>query len=398
MLNPNQLVTALACAVLSIAVEATAASESPQAVAAQGEPFQAEIVSVDADWQVTFGPDQARRTVSAAELAWWGHFHETLHRQQVVLVDGGLLAADSLEVGKDALAVDSQLFGLIRLPLGFVAGAVLVPPADRHQRDLLLDRVVSDSGNSDRLLLTNGDELTGRIEQVRDDTLRLATDLGAIEVELYRIRALILDPSLRKRPEREGLRAMVGLRDGSRLVADRLIVDDQSLAISVLGGITSSTAKSELAALQPFGGEVTYLSDMEPAGQRHVPYLELSWPPYRADRNVTGGLLRAGGHLYLKGLGVHSASRLTYELSGAYRRFQAELAIDDDANGGGSVRFRVYLDGQPKYTSPVIRGGMELVPVTVDVTAAKRLDLIVDYADRADVLDRADWLNARLVR
>ena len=36
--------------------------------------------------------------------------------------------------------------------------------------------------------------------------------------------------------------------------------------------------------------------------------------------------------------------------------------------------------------------------ISVDNDGAKRLDLVVDFADRADELDHANWLNARLVR
>jgi hypothetical protein len=94
---------------------------------------------------------------------------------------------------------------------------------------------------------------------------------------------------------------------------------------------------------------------------------------------------------------MHSASRLSYALTKPYRRFQAELAIDDQA-GGGSVGFRVFVDGQVRHASPIVRGGQPPVPVSVDIADAKRIDLVVDFADRADELDHADWLNARLVR
>ena len=79
-------------------------------------------------------------------------------------------------------------------------------------------------------------------------------------------------------------------------------------------------------------------------------------------------------------------------------RFQAELGIDDSTGGRGSVQFRVLVDGQERFASPIIRGGNPPVPVSVDVAGAKKLELVVDYADRADVLDHADWLNARLTK
>ena len=123
----------------------------------------------------------------------------------------------------------------------------------------------------------------------------------------------------------------------------------------------------------------------------------MKWP-YRADRNVTGGQLRCGGRLYVKGLGVHSAARLSYKLDRPWGRFQSEIGIDDSTAGGGSAGFRVFVNGKLKYTSPAVRGGTPPRAVSVDLAGAKQLDLVVDYGEAGDVLDHADWLNARLVR
>ena len=96
----------------------------------------------------------------------------------------------------------------------------------------------------------------------------------------------------------------------------------------------------------------------------------LAWP-YRPDRSVSGGLLRAGGRVYLKGLGVHSAAQLTYASDKPYWRFQAELAIDDETAGRGSVVFRVAVDDQVRYTSPIIRGGQAPTAISVDLSGAR---------------------------
>ncbi len=93
---------------------------------------------------------------------------------------------------------------------------------------------------------------------------------------------------------------------------------------------------------------------------------------------------------------------MTYDLERPASRLEATLAIDDRAGAGGSVVFRVFVDtgsGQwePKFTSPTIRGGDPPLPITVDVTKAKRISLLVEFADRGDQLDYADWLDARLI-
>ena len=77
------------------------------------------------------------------------------------------------------------------------------------------------------------------------------------------------------------------------------------------------------------------------------------------------------------------------------------MAVDQRAGRSGSVEFRVYLqdsNGQwsRAYESDVVRGGDPLVPMRVNVRGAHGVALIVDFADRADEWDHANWLNARL--
>jgi hypothetical protein len=374
------------------------ASGSPRAVPVDGAPFPAELTAAGPDWQLQFSSGQQQRTLSAAELVRWGSCAEAVRGPIVVLADGGLLVADVLGTERERLKVDSGVFGRIDLPLDGLAGVAFDPPAPRRRRDLLLDRIARAAGESDRLLLSNGDELSGLIEAVGDRTVRLGTGDRPLEIETSRIAAMIFNPLLKQQPASQGLRAWVGLADGSRLLAARLVADSASIQITVAGGQTWKTSPRELVFVQPLGGRVTYLSDLPPAEDRQVPYLSLAWP-YQADRNVSGGRLRCGGRLYLKGLGVHSQSRLTYQLNKPYQRFQAEVGIDDSTSGGGSVQFRVLVDGRQKYISEkIVRGGMAPVPISVDLDGAKQLELIVDYADRADVLDHADWLDARLVQ
>lgn len=376
----------------------SSAAELPRVVPVDGQPFSGQLTAVDAAWRVMFAVDGQSRTLPAADLLVWGKCPEVARRPLVVLADGGLLVADVHQMDKDHLQVDCDLFGSVKLPLELLAGVVFQTPTERRRCDRLLDRIGSASGDADRLILANDDELSGRVKAIQKGVLQFRTDAGPLPVEIRRARALIFNPSLVSRPAIKGRRAWTGFADGSRLVATQLVVDERSLKINVPGGLAWTTTARQLTWLAPQGaGRVVYLSDLKPDSDRHVPFLELSWP-YRMDRSVSGEWLRSGGRLYLKGIGVHSASRLTYLLSEPYRRFQAELGIDDETAGRGSVRFRVFLDGSMKYESPMVTGGMPPVPVSLDVTGVKRLDLIVDYADRADEMDRADWLNARLVR
>jgi len=372
-------------------------AEPAETVPVEGDRFRSRLVAVDASWQLTLETDGARRTMPAAELVRWGACRSTPEGPLVVLGDGSVLSAEVLRFDKKTVVAEATLLGPLTLAAERVAGAVFFSPHDQRRRDALVDRLLDTAGDADRALLANGDVLEGTLSEVTEEAILVQTEVGAVRLERNRLLGIVFNPSLRRIARPEGLHAWVGLGDGSRLLVTRMALGAKTLQVTMDGGAEGKTEAEELVFLQPLGGRVTYLSDLEAAGYRQIPYLDLGWP-YRKDRNVTGGMLRAEGRLYLKGLGVHSAARLSYALDGAYRRFEAELALDDAGAGGGSVRFRVYVDGRRRHASPTIRPGHAPKSISVDLSGAKRLDLLVDYADRAAVLDRADWLEARLVR
>ena len=274
---------------------------------------------------------------------------------------------------------------------------------------------------SDQLLLDNGDELHGTLEGIANDNVSFHTDVGAVNVEVGRIRAILLSSAASEtRIASSGMQAWVGFRDGSRLVVDRLQIAAAKFEVTAMGQAFRGAASS-IVFLQPVGGRAVYLSDVAPLEHHQRPFLDsagghaakaIRWP-CRNDRNVAGGRLRCNGRVYLKGIGVHSAAQLVYDISprplregqgvsavdgraASPTRFEAEIAIDDLTAGQGSVQFRVSVDGQQKYASPIVRGGHAPLPVSVDIRGGKRLELTVDYADNADVQDHANWLNARV--
>ena len=362
----------------------------------EGRPFSGELISIDAKGQIIFQTAAQKRQLPMADLVAWGACPEPKRTPILVLADGGLLAADVLSSDKEILAADSELFGRLKIPWDRLAGIVFRLPPVLKDRDALFDRIARAEGESDRLLLDNGDELAGLLEKIEEDAVKLKTSVGVLDVELGRVTAIVFNPALRHKMPSDSARTWLGFNDGSRLLATNVRLDSSALQLTIFGQ-TWTTATKHLVFLQPISGRAVYISDLKPGEYRFVPFLDLTWP-YRLDRGVTGTWLRAGGILYLKGIGLHSAARLAYNLDQPYKRFQAELAVDDSATGGGSVRFRVFVDGQEKFTSETIRGGMKPVPISIDLTGAKQLDLVVDYADRADVLDHADWLNARLIK
>jgi hypothetical protein len=403
------------------------------AILASGKTLVGQLVAADAEGRLTFRVAGERastnETVPAAQLVRWGQFVESGQGAQVLLADGGLLVAQLAAIDAGRLKVKSDLFGDVTLPAGTALAVLVHPPADAHRRDQLISRLLTgdrrpnpdqadgdrppadaapggEKNDLDQVFLDNGDELLGTVAAWHDEVLSVDADAGRVILDAPQVTAIrfrhqpIAGPAPPARPV-----LVVGWRDGSRLWAAALVADARQARLTLAppspAGVTLAAETGAITALQTFGGQAVYLSDLPAVSYKHIPFLELAWP-YQADHNVAGDLLRTGGKLFLKGLGMHSASRLTYDLDRPASRLEAALAIDDRAGGRGSVVFRVFVDTgdghwEPKFTSPIVRGGDAPLPIAVDVAGAKRVSLLVEFADRGDQLDFADWLDARLL-
>jgi hypothetical protein len=377
----------------------------PEAVPVDGSPFKARLIGIDANWGLTFegATESAKpKQMAAGDLCWWGRFVEPRGQTQILLVDGTLIAADVADMNKERALLDWNAGGSVKLPLEIVAGIVFHPPADPQSADALLAKLPAAGGDADRLLLVNGDSIGGELLSLADDTVHIRTAAGELKVRTDKIAAVAMNSALAAKPHLASARAWLGLGDGSRLLVSSLVLDGAKAQATLAAGPQIALSAEDLCALQPLGGRTVYLSDLKPASYQYIPLLDLTWP-YHADRNVLGTQLRAAGRLYAKGLGMHSASRLTYLLDKPYRVFAAETAIDDQTAGHGSVVFRVYTDDgsgkwQLKYDGPIIRAGAVPLPISVDLTGAKRLSLLVNFGDQGDVQGHADWLDARLLK
>lgn len=348
-------------------------------------------------------------TVAPRALVAWGAPKEHGRSAHVVLVDGGILAVESFTTDAEYLQCTSPGLGARKFALPQVRGVVFATGGSRAARQRYFEAVLRGAAehaapaDRDRLVTTGDDELTGTVTSIDFRGVALETSLGPIVVELAKAACLVFNPALAApAPEKPGVRTLVGLHDGSLLACSAIAEENDRVQLKLANTEEPADAppwhvgRSEVFFLQTLGGDAVYLSDLEASGYRHVPYLERTWD-YGVDRSVGGGPLRVGGKRYLKGLGMHSTSRLSFSLPDGMRRFAASLALDDDADGRGSVTFRVFVDKEERYRSDVVRGGQAPVPVEVDVAGGSQLSLIVDFADHGDEQDHADWLNARLV-
>jgi hypothetical protein len=200
------------------------------------------------------------------------------------------------------------------------------------------------------------------------------------------------------------------IRDGEKLVWQTVSgLKLETLPPFLVSEIASYNPWSAVSYYRPVGKQLLFLHDVKPTQYRYVPiFKSVSDKPiargYGLGRNAVGGTLRVAGKLYLAGVGMVSVSRLTFDIPAGYTRFRSDVGIDSRAAEQGSVSVHVLLQGkqgsewQTAYDSPVVRGGDDLRSIDVPLGDARRLSLVVDMADRADILDYANWVNARFVK
>lgn len=348
------------------------------------------------------------------QIVCWGWWRESARGPQIVLKDGSVLVGDPTAMRAADIAVTTALFGELMLPRESVAGVIFRPPTDVIERDRVLRDLIGVRRARNSVWMFNGDELDGIA--VSDGGTPPGALLTTLHVgqsntvaEIENVVAVACPWTDLRSPSDSPAALWIGLRDGTRLAVLQLASADGRVNLRLRSGefVTALASQfwPQVTWVQPAASRFTFLSDQPTAGFKHIPLLSTNWN-LGVDRNVLGTGLRSAGRNYAKGLGMHSAARSAYNLGRRFRSFEADIALDDAAQARGSVVFRVFLDrapaGEPPqwkldYESPGIRGGAPPIPIRVDVSDAERLALVVDFAERGDECDYANWLLARLV-
>ena len=289
--------------------------------------------------------------------------------------------------------------GPTRLPLTAVTLVWLAAPdgadSERFRRQLLTQR-----RRRDTVLLRNGDVLEGVLARLDGKELVIEVGRKKVAVALGRVAVVALSSDIAANLRPRGPHARLVLNDGTRLLLKEAACADGE----TLTGLSAFSAAvrlplTQVAALDYRQGRAIYLSDLKPARYDFTPYLGVRWPLV-IDGSVAGHDLRVGGGVYDKGLGMHSASRVSYSLPPGCQRFEALVGLDDRSGRQGSVGLRVLVDGKERELG--LKGDLTRsrgpVRLRLDVSGARELTLAVDFGAGGDVADHVNWAEARLVR
>ena len=310
-------------------------------------------------------------------------------------IDGGRFVGRQSGLEGSKIRWDVDQIGPVEVPLDRVLGVLRGPLDDAPLRAPVAE---------DEILLKNGDTVRGTITAVDDKGFTITPAAGdPVVLSGDVIVRVIFAPPAQGRPARQAAGFTVRLVNGVVLpCADVQLggaseVSGQILRVSPAGGGGERNVSLEsVVAIEHTGGRVRWLTDRTPLEAVATAFFGPAHQ-HRIGRNVTGGLIRAGGATYERGIGVHSHSRITYAIEPADRSFRTQYAVDNELPYA-DVDVRVLVDGKTVHEQKSLRSGILSPVIQADLRGAKTLTLEVDFGNNYDVQDRLNWIEPAIVR
>ncbi|WP_020467368.1 NPCBM/NEW2 domain-containing protein [Singulisphaera acidiphila] len=302
-------------------------------------------------------------------------------------------------LGEDSLRLQTPWGDRLTVPLARVIGIYMGLPEHKESAESFAKRLRT-RGTEDLLLARSKDDeivaIPGIAEGTKEDKLLFHFQEKTRSLPLKQVEGLVL--AARPEPERpDGLRPTFSMAGGIVVSGLWKTLEAKTWKIETAWGQSLDLPAAEVRSVRFQGGQMTYLSDLEPSRVDETPFFTRR-SPWRKDVNLAGAPLKVDGITYEHGLAVHSRSALTYDLNGEYTTFEAVVGFDDDAKKLGRVDCRVFADGKEIYANPDLRADAPPVKLSLPVAKAKQLKLLIDFGPDQDTGDRVIWANARLFR
>ena len=108
--------------------------------------------------------------------------------------------------------------------------------------------------------------------------------------------------------------------------------------------------------------------------------------------------MKIGETVYSKGLGHHADGDITVQLHGEYLWFEANIGLQWQGGGKGSVIFQIFVDGDNAFESGVMSDSDPARAVRISLQGAQELRLVANDNEDGITFDMANWAEARLIR
>ena len=318
---------------------------------------------------------------------------------RIYLTGGEQLFGKFEGLGEESLRLTTPWGDKLAVPLAYVEGVYMGLPDHKEPAESFAKRLRK-RGAEDLLLARSGDgevlAISGVAEGTDGDKLKFRFQEKTRTLPLKQVEGLVL--AFRAEPDRgEGLRPTFSMSGGLVVSGAWKGLDAKTWNVETAWGQALALPAAEVRGVRFRGGQMTYLSDLEPSKVEETPFFGRR-NPWRKDVSLAGSPLKMAGRTYDRGLAVHSRSALTYELNGKYATFEALLGFDESAGTTGRVDCRVFADDKELFANPDLRADAAPAKLSLPIAGVGRLKLVVDFGPGQDTGDRVIWANARVFR
>ncbi len=300
----------------------------------------------------------------------------------------------------DSFSIDSRLVRYVRY-------SAPQTELDRQWKDILQATVAGDVliiRRPNQIL----DYVVGQLGEIDQQRIQFQFDGNWIDVRPEKVDGIV--PFRPNVPAYPAPQCRLTTRTGDLLQLRAVSSDGEQLRITSNNGVELVIPLSQVDSLSFGTSAVTYLSDIDPERTTWTPFVRIEaleqeltqlFRP-RRDQSLTGAKLRiidlnGREQEFEKGLSMHSRTEMTYRLAGEYRQFAAQAGLEPAEGEYGSIALVISVDGNERWRQE-ITGESAAVAIDLDLSGANWLTILVDYGERADVGDRLNLCDARLVK
>jgi hypothetical protein len=385
-----------------------------------GEKVAGELVAWQGK-QLTVIAADGRRQLSAESLldaAWNRDAVPASVDRSVELIDGSRLAYAEFTIAQRVATVRLAYANqTIKIPTERIRRIELLPPSEALEAALAEIERKQPAGDSLVIVkrdVAAMDYLSGIIGDVTAAQADFVWDGDRVPVKLSKIAAMeFYHAKPAKLPDPL---CKASLTDGSVIAVRQAALQGNELRLRTTAGVDLRVSIDQLARIDFSTGKIAYLSDLSPANVRWIPNVAIPKEAAtiaghglpRTDASFSGAPLslqwnddplpaRRDVRSYQRGLAIRSRTELSYLVPPGMSRFLATAGIDPATANQGNVTLEIRGDARVLWEG-VIDGRKPPTEIDVELGAARRLQLIVDYGENLDYGDRLHLIEARFTK
>lgn len=361
--------------------------------------------------------EQSIPTDSLLDVAWTRE-EQPAPQRRVELIDGSQVAFEEFTVAQRVATFKTSLAPKpVKISTDKIARIELVAASDALHAVLAEIEQKQPAGDTLVVLKRDGeamDYLSGMLREVTPQQADFEWDGERVPVKLTKLAAIVFYQA--KQSTLPEATCRLTLANGTTIAVLQTTLKENELEVRSVAGVELRIPFNQVTRIDFSSGKITYLSELKPSGMRWTPQVALpknaatilGHGSPRMNQSFGGSPLsllwnddpspaRREVRTYQRGMALRSRTEMTYLIPKGMSRFMATAGIDPSSANQGNVRLEIRGDDQVLWEG-TIDGGAPPSAIDVELHAARRLQLVVDYGENLDYGDRLHLVEARFTK